>query len=75
MKGRDYYQAALVIKDVCKENNVLFIVNDRLDVALAAEADGVHLGQKIYPCMRQKKLATSWIYYRHLSSKTWNRQS
>jgi len=46
MKGRDYYQAALVIKDVCKENNVLFIVNDRLDVALAAEADGVHLGQE-----------------------------
>jgi len=57
MKGRDYYQAALVIKDVCKENNVLFIVNDRLDVALAAEADGVHLGQEDLPLHAAKKLA------------------
>jgi len=55
MKGRDYYQAALVIKDVCKENNVLFIVNDRLDVALAAEADGVHLGQEDLPLHAAKK--------------------
>lgn len=30
---------------VCRERSVAFIVNDRIDVALACEADGVHLGQ------------------------------
>jgi len=35
-------------RDICtmtKKTNTLFIVNDRLDVALACDADGVHLGQ------------------------------
>jgi len=50
MTSRDYYEMALTIGEICKENNVLFIVNDRLDIALAAEADGVHLGQEDLPC-------------------------
>jgi len=37
------------IKHLCAEAKVLFIVNDRLDVAIAAEADGVHLGQDDFP--------------------------
>ena len=36
---------ALEIKKLCKENNVLFIVNDHIDVALLVDADGVHVGQ------------------------------
>lgn len=32
------------LKDVCEEANVPFIVNDRIDVALAAGADGAHVG-------------------------------
>jgi thiamine-phosphate pyrophosphorylase len=32
------------LKDVCGESNVPFLVNDRVDVALAAEADGAHVG-------------------------------
>ncbi|WP_163469668.1 thiamine phosphate synthase [Fusobacterium sp. IOR10] len=37
---------ALEIKKICKENNVLFIVNDHIDIALLVDADGVHVGQE-----------------------------
>jgi thiamine-phosphate pyrophosphorylase len=35
--------------DLCSKSNVLFIVNDYLDIALASEADGVHIGQGDLP--------------------------
>lgn len=34
---------------MCRKSNVLFIVNDYLDIALASEADGVHIGQGDLP--------------------------
>jgi len=34
------------IRGICRENNVLFIVNDHIDIALLVEADGIHVGQK-----------------------------
>jgi len=34
------------LKSLCSENNALFIVNDRLDIALASDADGLHVGQE-----------------------------
>ncbi len=34
---------------ICKEFNALFIINDRLDIAMAVNADGVHLGQDDMP--------------------------
>ncbi|KAB2961290.1 MAG: thiamine phosphate synthase [Candidatus Methylomirabilis oxygeniifera] len=37
------------IARLCRERGVRFIVNDRLDLALAADADGVHLGQDDLP--------------------------
>ena len=33
------------LKELCVEKGVLFIVNDHLDIALACDADGLHLGQ------------------------------
>jgi thiamine-phosphate pyrophosphorylase len=36
-------------KDLCYKFNALFIVNDYLDIAVAAEADGLHVGQKDLP--------------------------
>ncbi len=42
----DLERIALEMKELCKEHGLPFIVNDHLDIALAAEADGLHLGQK-----------------------------
>jgi thiamine-phosphate pyrophosphorylase len=42
-------EVARNMKRLCAEAGVTFIVNDRLDVAVAAEADGVHLGQEDFP--------------------------
>ena len=48
-RGRETYETALKLKELCAERGALFFVNDRLDIALAAKADGVHLGQKDLP--------------------------
>lgn len=40
---------AIQIKALCEKFNALFIVNDRIDVALACNADGAHLGQDDLP--------------------------
>jgi thiamine-phosphate pyrophosphorylase len=44
------------LKTLCNEHNVLFIVNDYLDVALATNADGLHLGQDDLPINVARKL-------------------
>jgi thiamine-phosphate pyrophosphorylase len=38
-------QQARALRELCNRHGALFIVNDRIDLALAVEADGVHLGQ------------------------------
>ena len=42
-------QEAIAIRDVCRCRKVPLVVNDRVDVALFADADGVHLGQDDLP--------------------------
>lgn len=44
------------LKDLCAEKGVLFIVNDYLDLALAIDADGLHLGQDDLPIKVARKL-------------------
>lgn len=45
----EFLRAALTVRERTARAGCLFIVNDRLDVALAADADGVHLGQEDLP--------------------------
>jgi len=44
------------LKALCAENNVLFIINDYIDIALAVGADGLHLGQKDLPVKEARRL-------------------
>jgi len=46
---KDAYVEALALRQAAKKAGVLFIVNDRCDLALAVDADGVHLGQGDLP--------------------------
>ena len=41
-----FYEEALAIRQLCRANTVRFIVNDHVLLALALEAEGVHLGQE-----------------------------
>jgi thiamine-phosphate pyrophosphorylase len=45
------------IRDLCRRHGALFFVNDRFDLALAAGADGVHLGQEDLPPARVPEAA------------------
>jgi len=48
VSGKTLYEEASQIADICKDK-ALFIVNDRIDIAQAVDADGVHLGQDDLP--------------------------
>ena len=45
--------------ELCREANVLSIINDRVDIAVTSEADGVHLGQNDLPVDAARKLQLS----------------
>lgn len=52
----DFYNLALKVKEITTKYNVPLIINDRVDVALAVDADGVHVGQSDMPCDVTRKL-------------------
>ncbi|MCA9676309.1 MAG: thiamine phosphate synthase, partial [Myxococcales bacterium] len=54
---RALVDAARRARAVAHRHGALFVVNDRLDVALAVEADGVHLGQDDLPLADARALA------------------
>jgi thiamine-phosphate pyrophosphorylase len=47
---------ARALRDLCQEHGALFIVNDHVDLALAVEAHGVHVGQKDLPVSVVRRL-------------------
>jgi len=53
----EFIEQALAIKNFLKAREVPLIINDRLDVALAVAADGVHLGQSDMPLEMARKIA------------------
>ena len=51
-----FFSRAKKVKHICKKYEVPFIINDRIDIALAVDANGVHLGQKDLPITVARKL-------------------
>lgn len=53
---KDFYELAKKCKKITDEYNVPLIINDRIDVAQAVDAAGVHLGQDDMPCKIARKI-------------------
>ena len=51
---REMYEEAVRLREICR--NALFLINDRIDIALAVDADGVHLGQSDMPYSAARKM-------------------
>ncbi|MGN0150691.1 MAG: thiamine phosphate synthase [Clostridia bacterium] len=56
MTDDEFIKSALEIKNICSEFNVPLIINDNIRVALAVNADGVHLGQTDTPLREARQL-------------------
>ena len=49
LQDKEKISQAKCLASLCKKHNSLFIINDRIDIALAVDADGIHLGQEDIP--------------------------
>ena len=56
LTDRGLYTTAIDIRDLCRKYDAAFLVNDRVDVALAVGADGVHLGVDDLPIEAAREL-------------------
>ncbi len=59
--GKELYDLALEARKLADKYHMLFMVDDRLDIALACGADGVHLGQDDLPIAAAKSIAPQLI--------------
>ena len=55
--GRDFLAAARAIAEMCRRRGAILIVNDRVDIAILADAHGVHLGQTDLPLDAARRIA------------------
>lgn len=53
---REIFHEALVLKELTEKYGACFIVNDYADIAMAVDADGVHLGQEDLPLHEARKI-------------------
>ncbi|MCV3443871.1 thiamine phosphate synthase [Campylobacter sp. IFREMER_LSEM_CL1097] len=52
----EFYNLALKVKALCEKYNTPFVINDRIDIAMAVNANGVHIGQKDMPLKKAREL-------------------
>lgn len=56
LDGRELYLLAAELRKITESYSARLLINDRVDVALAVEADGVHLGQSSFPVATARSL-------------------
>jgi thiamine-phosphate diphosphorylase len=56
MPGREMYDLAVALAERCRATGALFFVNDRVDIAIASNADGVHVGMQDLPLEATRRL-------------------
>ena len=54
--GQEFLEKAIKLRELTKKYNVKFIINDRVDIAMLCDADGVHVGQSDIPANEVRKL-------------------
>lgn len=53
---KEMYDEAVKLKEICRKKNVIFLINDRIDIAIASDSDGVHIGQDDMPYSVARKI-------------------
>ena len=56
LSSKEFLETARIIRKITKDKGTVFIVNDRVDIALLTDADGVHLGQGDLPVKEARRL-------------------
>ena len=56
LSSKEFLETARIIMKITKDKGTVFIVNDRVDIALLTDADGVHLGQDDLPVKEARRL-------------------
>ena len=59
ISSREYYEKAVKIKNLTDQYSITLIINDRVDIALAVGAAGVHVGQKDLPVSKVREIVGS----------------
>lgn len=53
---KDFYQLALKVKEITSKYDVPLLINDRIDIAIAVDSEGVHIGQDDMPADITRKI-------------------
>lgn len=56
LSTRELLTLSLSLRDITQKEGVAFIINNRVDIAIISNADGVHIGQRDLPCKEVRKL-------------------
>jgi len=57
--SKEFLEAARTVRKMTRDKDIIFIINDRVDIAMMADTDGVHLGQDDLPVKEARRLLGS----------------